>query len=50
MPKTEVKFILPIPIGASRYMNKKTLECCVHVDEIRENLWGGDYLGNIIVT
>ncbi len=38
-----------MPISASRYMNKKNIGICVHVDEIRENL-GGDYLGNIIVT
>lgn len=41
MPKTQVKFILPMPISASRYINKKIFECCVHVDEIRENLGGG---------
>jgi len=28
-------------IGASRYMIRKTLERCVHVDETWENLWGG---------
>jgi hypothetical protein len=41
MPKTQVKFILPMPIGASKYMNKKTLEHRVHVDETRENLCVG---------
>jgi hypothetical protein len=27
--------------SASRYMVIKTMLQCVHVDEIRENLWGG---------
>jgi hypothetical protein len=30
-----------MPISASRYMNKKNIGICVHVDEIRENLGVG---------
>jgi hypothetical protein len=39
-PNTSQNHITKI-IGASRYMVIKAMLQCVHVDEIRENLWGG---------
>jgi len=36
-------------IGATRYMVWKTIEHCVHVDEIRENLWGGCFENGVVI-